>query len=112
MHTPSTLLPAEDCTGQVGVPMLLGTVSGVIDRNDGTPRALIAMNVTNPCDEYCWDVDGSRMPAGYYNRCCTPAAVLCPALVPAALTADPLLSCVLPSALFVVSFHNSYPQMF
>lgn len=34
-----------------------------------------------------------------------------PALAPAALTADPLLSCVLPGALFVVSFHNSYPQM-
>jgi len=60
--------PSGAVSIEVSVPMLLGTVSGVIDRNDGTPRALIAMNVTNPCDEYSWDVDGSRMPAGYYNR--------------------------------------------
>lgn len=59
--------PSGRVSLEVGVPMLLGTVTAVLDSNDGAPRSLIAMNVTNPTEKFGWP-SSQKVPAAYYNR--------------------------------------------
>eukprot|EP00656_Telonema_subtile_P012240 TRINITY_DN16153_c0_g2_i1.p1 TRINITY_DN16153_c0_g2~~TRINITY_DN16153_c0_g2_i1.p1 ORF type:complete len:472 (+),score=67.68 TRINITY_DN16153_c0_g2_i1:111-1526(+) len=71
----STLLvrrvyPSGAVTIEVGVPMLLGTVTSVVDMNDGSARTMIAMNVTNPSNEFKWPTM-NKLPSSYYNRVLT-----------------------------------------